>query len=146
MENNDPIAKALNLIPNISVAESREVAVVDNFTDPAEQDFGLARVNYHDLIQTGQDALSELLIVAKQSQAPRAYEVLFNALRMLGEMNTDMVDLHVKRAESQPDQDLRNSNITNNNLFVGSTLEMQKLLKNIKEGKAINGDTNDKED
>ncbi|MDR3503114.1 MAG: hypothetical protein P4L79_11110 [Legionella sp.] len=142
----DPIAKALNILPTITVDQPKnEVTVYSG--DPAQQDFDKARLNYHDLIGTGQTALGDLLVVAKQSQNPRAYEVLFNALKMLGEMNTSMIDLHTKNQENHPEQDMSNAKITNNNLFVGSTAELQKMLTNIKKGTAMEDmDTNDREE
>lgn len=141
---NDPIAKALGILPMITVTPKQEVAVSEP-QNPIEEDFGKARTNYHNLIDSGQSALSELLIVAKQSQNPRAYEVLFNAMKMLGEMNSSMLDLHSKNKELHPETDLSNNakSITNNNLFLGTTAEMQQLLIDIKNGKTIEGSLND---
>ena len=143
MNDDDPIAKGLNILPVMSIHEPKELMVIEDDSDPIATDFNKARTNYDDLIKTGRSALGDLLVVAKQSQNPRAYEVLFNSIKLLGDMNSSMLDLHGKNQELHPEEDLSNANITNNNLFIGSTKEMADILRNIKEGKLIEGNTNE---
>jgi hypothetical protein len=96
--------------------------------DEAEKDYTYARENLYDVINKGQEALFDMLDVAKQSQHPRAYEVLSGLINTLVAANKDLLDLQKKKKElfkeEKPDK-----TVTNNNLFVGSTAELQKLIK-----------------
>lgn len=129
MSDNDPIANALNLTP-IEIEKPR---VVQEKKQPslADNDFEYARTNLYDIIEKGQEALIGILDVANMSQHPRSYEVAANLIKTLSEVNKDLLvlaktkqELETKTQEDQP----KNQTI-NNNLFVGSTSELQKMLK-----------------
>ena len=95
-----------------------------------ENDYKYARTNFYNVIEKGTDALEQMLDVAKASEHPRAYEVVSTLIKTLIDANKDLVSLgETKRKESIPkDEDKK---ITNN-LFVGSTAELQQLLKDMK--------------
>lgn len=92
-----------------------------------ETDTKYVRQNMYDLIEKGHSAIDELLAVADQSQHPRAYEVLANMLKTMGDMNKDLLDMHEKKQKltgEKPDK----PDTVNNNLYVGSTSELLALL------------------
>jgi len=102
--------------------------------EKAHNDFELARQNYHDLIVKGQDALDDMMEVARMSEHPRAFEVLSTMLKSIADINGDLIALHKKKKEyDRPDPKAIASGSTTNNLFVGSTTELQRMLKGAKE-------------
>jgi hypothetical protein len=122
--------KILNIAPSQpeepKVEKLPEVLPATN--DDAERDFTYARENLYDVISKGQEALFDMLDVAKQSQHPRAYEVLSGLINTLVAANKDLLDLQKKKKDLFK-QEEKKTNVTNNNLFVGSTAELQKLIK-----------------
>lgn len=108
-------------------------------------DFDYARSNLYELINTGKSALDELLEVARQSQHPRAYEVASNMLTHLVDANKKLLDLtkQVRDIESSKKSDEpgdSSTKVQQNNLFVGSTAELLKLIRGGDTGKVIDGD------
>lgn len=108
---------------------------IDQFTPQTtnntqvQNDFEYARENLMDVIEKGQEALFDMIDVAKQSQHPRAYEVLSTLINTLVGANKDLLDLQGKKKKLlEADPNVNNQPITNN-LFVGSTAELQKMLE-----------------
>ena len=99
--------------------------------EESEQDFKYARENFYNIIETGTEALQQMLDVAKASEHPRAYEVVSTIMKTLVDANKDLVSMSEKKAKDQPKEE--NAQVTNNNLFVGSTADLQKMLKDIRE-------------
>jgi len=118
---NDSISKALDVTPvnNIEVIKKE-------LKPTSDTDFDYARGNLINIIEKGNQALDGILDVADMSQHPRGYEVVATLINSLASVNKDLVDLNKKKKEL--DQQNNSTNITNN-LFVGSTAELQKLLK-----------------
>jgi len=122
--------KKLNQILNIEPDENRQFLpmVQDKPIDPTVQnDFDYARENLMDVIGKGQEALFDLMDVARQSQHPRAYEVLSTLMNTMVGASKDLLELQAKKKkllEAEPDAN--NQQVTNN-LFVGSTAEQQKM-------------------
>lgn len=134
---NDPIANALNITPLKEIkqeaAKSEKEIVVHQSDDQVENDFEYARRNMYDIIEKGQQALEGILDVADQSQHPRSYEVAANLIKTMSEVNKDLLDLTKKKRELQPKEEAKQQQVTNN-LFVGSTAELQAMLKKRSEG------------
>lgn len=100
-----------------------------------ESDFETTRSNLHSLLQQGQDALYHALEVAKQSEHPRAFEVVGGLVKHLSDVNTQLLDLH-KRKQSISGPSKKDPAVTNNNaIFVGSTSELSKMLNDLRKGK-----------
>ena len=111
------IVKAERLVPTISVDDSGD----------SEIDFQYVRENLYNLIERGQDGLEEMLEIAKSSEHPRAMEVFGQLIGKLTETNKELLNLHkTKKDISAEDSGPKN---VSNNLFVGSTAELQKFLK-----------------
>ena len=94
-----------------------------------EDDFKYSRENLYHIIERGQDALSGILQVAQETDHPRAYEVAGQLLKTNAENTEKLVNLQTtKKKLKETDQPQRVTN--NNSLFVGSTQELQQLIKN----------------
>ena len=100
-----------------------------NLTTDAEEDYNIARENLKKLLDKSDEALDHMMQVAAEAEHPRAFEVLAGMFKTSADMTTQLVELQKKRHEldklnNEPTQ----SGVTNNNLFVGSTTELQKML------------------
>lgn len=123
--------KKLNQILNIQPDADRQYLpmVQDRPEDPTIQnDFDYARENLMDVIGKGQEALFDLMDVARQSQHPRAYEVLSTMMKTLADANKDLLDLQAKKKKLLEAEPEANNQQVTNNLFVGSTAELQKMI------------------
>ncbi len=123
----DPIANALDLTPNTSplvASEPKPVDVPNNGS--TEKDVEYARENLYHLAERGRDALEELMELANQSQHPRAYEVVGQLIKTLTDTNERIVDIQQKAKQILSDP--KGPDKVTNNLFVGNTSELTKLL------------------
>ena len=100
--------------------------------DDSDTDFQYARENLYNLIERGTDGLEELLEIAKQSEHPRAFEVVQQTIGQLTTTNKELLNLHKTKKDIKIEKGGPTS--VNNNLFVGSTAELQKMLKAKKDG------------
>jgi hypothetical protein len=98
-----------------------------------EDDFDTSRTNLRILLQQGQEALQKSLDVAMQSEHPRAFEVVGNLMKQLADVNQQLMDLHQQKQKlDEPSKAEKAKQVTNNNaIFVGSTAELNNLIKNI---------------
>jgi hypothetical protein len=116
-----------------------EGETIEPIDDEVEMDFEYVRENLTDLIAKGKDAIEELLLIAKQSQHPRAFEVVATLLKATADINADLLATHKKKADLRPTQGATHTKgvggVTNNNVFVGSTAELQTMLENLSKTK-----------
>ena len=91
-------------------------------------DYNYARENYYNLIERNQDAVEEMLEIAKQSEHPRAFEVVGQLIKSGLEANKELMGLHKTKKELSIEKG-RHTTTVNNAVFVGSTADLQKLLK-----------------
>ena len=100
----------------------------DNKLDDVDSDYKYQRENFYNLIERGQDAIDGILEVAKQSDHPRSYEVAGNLISQVAEVTEKLSRLQnsMKRLKEVPSNAPKN---VTNALYVGSTAELQKLLK-----------------
>jgi len=104
----------------------------DNTLDDVDTDYKYQRENFYNLIERGQDAIDGILEVAKQSDHPRSYEVAGNLISQVADITEKLGKLQasMKRLKEVPNNAPKN---VTNALYVGSTAELQKLLKKDKE-------------
>ena len=133
-ENNDPIGKALNLTPIDHTSKIVNDMIANAHDDSATEDFERARANIHNMIENGQEAMVKLAQIADSSQHPRAFEVLAKLMDTMLTANEKLLDLQFKIREIDTADSPMNekAKTINNNLFVGSTAELQKVLKDMK--------------
>ena len=110
--------------------------IVDESKDRIESDYDTTRTNLRTLLTTGQDALMKALDIAKQSEHPRAFEVVGNLMKQLADVNQQLMDLHQQKQKlDAPKEGGSKKEVTNNNvIFTGSTAELNKLIKNMSKG------------
>ena len=118
--NDDIISQSLDLAP-LPKAEVTTLKV-----DQTDTDFEYARGNLINIIEKGNEALDGILDVAGMSQHPRSYEVVATIINSLTAANKDLLELQKKKKELTGEIGTKT---INNNLFVGSTAELQKLIK-----------------
>jgi len=101
-----------------------------NDSDTASDDFEYARRVKHDLLAKGSEALDDMMEVARSTEHPRAYEVLSNMMKNVGDVSDSLLDLHKKKKDYKKKEDQTAlPGTTNNNVFVGSTADLQRMLK-----------------
>jgi hypothetical protein len=127
MMDNDKIAESLDLEP----MEQQPVEVVPEvISSNVQDDFDFARANMVNIIEKGQEALNDILSVAQQSQQPRSFEVVSDLIRTIAQTNKDLLELSKQKKEIEKTDGPKT---VNNNLFVGSTSELLKMLKQTNE-------------
>ena len=110
--------------------------IISTASQKIETDYDTTRNNLRILLQQGQEALQKSLDVAMQSEHPRAFEVVGNLMKQLAEVNQQLMDLHQQKQKlDEPSKAEKAKQVTNNNaIFVGSTAELNKLIKNMAKG------------
>ena len=142
MTNYDPIDKALNInsevvpTPENVVSKKGQLKKVEN--NDVGKDYNYTRGNLYSLIEKGQEAINGIMEVAGETASPRAYEVAGQLIKSVADTTDKLMDLQKKVKEVDEDNNKTTNNVTNNALFVGSTSELSKMLKqgilNNKEG------------
>ena len=115
-----------DLIPVERVKKEKAPAVEINTTD-LTADYDFSRGQYHTLIEKGNEALVELLAVAKESESARAYEVTAQLVRTLSDTTRELLEL--QKTKKDIEKDVKDPQTVNNSLFIGSTKELQDLLQ-----------------
>ena len=101
--------------------------------EDADADYKYSRENFYSLVERGQDAIDGILEVAKEGEHPRAYEVVGQLIKNVGEVTEKLVDLQEKMKKLKEVPDHAPKSVTNA-LFIGSTKELQNLLKDKSNG------------
>jgi len=97
-----------------------------------KNDYDYSRETYYELIEKGKDALENMIEVARESEHPRAYEVLSGMIKNVSDVNDRLMDLNKKQKDIDKEE-VRQVGSTTNNVFLGSTSDLQKILQNDKE-------------
>jgi|TARA_B100001057_G_scaffold251159_2_gene251397 hypothetical protein len=104
-----------------------------------ESDYDTTRTNLLHILQKGQDALNHALEIAKQSEHPRAFEVVGNLMKQQADINQQLLDLHQQKQKLELKDEKKAPGVQNNSIYVGSTTELNKFLKDMKSN-TIEGD------
>jgi hypothetical protein len=94
-----------------------------------KKDYEYTRANLYSLIEKGQEAINGIMELAGETDSPRAYEVAGQLIKSVGDVTDKLIDLQKKLKDVQEDSAKTTNNVTNNALFVGSTTELSKILK-----------------
>ena len=92
-----------------------------------KNDYDYSRETYYDLLEKGKESLQLMIEVARESEHPRAFEVLSGMMKKMAAINDKLMDLNKKEKELQKPETKQVGNTTNN-VFLGSTADLQKLL------------------
>ena len=134
MKNNfDKIDETLDIKATITAKEiikesKKEIKSIQS-KDHSELDYDYIRGTLYNLIEKGQEAATSLLELAQDGQQPRAYEVFGQLIKSVADSTDKLMDIHQKVKELKKEEKSGPKNVTNA-LFIGSTAELQKLLKN----------------
>ena len=115
-------------IEPIDTPKKNQIKKIDKKDDPT-LDYEYSRGNLYSLIEKGQEALDSIMEVAQEGQQPRAFEVVSQLIKNVADTTDKLVDLQQKMKDLKA-EDPKGPSTVNNALFVGSTAELQKLLKN----------------
>ena len=97
-------------------------------TDKVKSDYEYSRDTYYEILEKGKESLELMIEVARESEHPRAFEVLSGMMKNMADINDKLMDLNKKNKDINQ-EDVKQIT-TNNNVFLGSTADLQKLLKN----------------
>ena len=97
--------------------------------DDIEKDYDYTRGNLYSIIEKGQEAINGILELAQDSEMPRAYEVAGQLIKSVSDATDKLMDLQKKVKDVNKEEESKSPTTVNNALFVGSTAELQKLLK-----------------
>ena len=92
-------------------------------------DYEYARKNLYDVIEKGTSALEDIMDIAKQSESPRAFEVVTNLIKTMVDANKDLLELQKKNKDLMKSDEPDQKNVTNNNLIL-TTGDLLKMIKN----------------
>ena len=135
MSSYDPIDEALNIESSIEVSNTPENGCakrqdkLKNISDDIEKDYDYTRANLYSLIEKGQESLNGIMELAGESASPRAYEVAGQILKSVADTTDKLMELQKRVKEVDEDKAKGPSQVTNNAVFVGSTSDLSKMLK-----------------
>ena len=127
---NEVLNIAADVLPATTQQENTEL-VIPQDKDP-DSDFEIGRENLYKLLDKGNDAIDGILALAKEGEHPRAYEVAGQLIKTVADVSKDLLELQEKLKKIKDVPNTGPKSVTNA-LFVGSTTELQKLLKDKKQ-------------
>jgi predicted P-loop ATPase/GTPase len=126
----ESIDKALNTESIIEVeAKPSKVELIKSTSSDVQKDYEYSRGQLYSLIEKGQETLNGIMELAAETDSPRAYEVAGQILKSVADTADKLIDLQKKMRTIEDEAVKTTNNVTNNAVFVGSTSELQKLLK-----------------
>lgn len=131
----DGIEEAMDVETEIVPAPKADIVPeeVTATKDQLKKDYEYTRGNLYSLIEKGQEAVDGILELAQESDQPRAYEVAGQLIKHVGDVADKLVDLQKKVNEIENPKKTKEVNTTNNTMFVGSTADLAKFLKQQKD-------------
>lgn len=109
--------------------ETKNLSIPSTSSEDIKKDYEYTRANLYSLIEKGQEAINGIMELAGEGGSPRAYEVAGQLIKSVGDVTDKLIDLQKKLKDVEEDSPKTMNNVTNNALFVGSTAELSKLLK-----------------
>tara|TARA_B100001059_G_C17800579_1_gene565925 strand:- start:1080 stop:1502 length:423 start_codon:yes stop_codon:yes gene_type:complete len=108
---------------------SSKIEKIKTDSEDIRKDYEYTRGNLYSIIEKGQEAINGILELAQESEMPRAYEVAGQLIKNVADATDKLLTLQQKLKDVEDEKDLKGPTTVNNALFVGSTAELQKLLK-----------------
>lgn len=106
-----------------------ERTVMPHDKDNAKNDYDYSRETYYELIEKGKDALESMIDVARESEHPRAYEVLSTLIKNVSDVNDKLMDLNKKQKDLEKKDEIKQVENQQNNFYLGSTADIQRMLQ-----------------
>lgn len=123
IEKQEIVIKKIN-----TIHENIDTTIIHESEYDEKKDYDYVRLNLYSLVEKAQQSLNQVMEVAQQTDSPRAYEVVFQGIKHAAEVTDKLIDLQQKMKKLKED-DIKAPSTINNTMFVGSTAELQKLLK-----------------
>lgn len=117
------------IVSNNSEISVEKIEKISNSIDDVKKDYDYTRGNLYSLIEKGQEAINGILELAQESEMPRAYEVAGQLIKNVADATDKLMDLQRKLKDIEEDRGVKGPTNVTNALFVGSTAELAKLLK-----------------
>ena len=115
------------VLPEVSPVKPKKITAQ---VDDIKKDYEYTRGNLYSIIEKGQEAINGILELAQESEMPRAYEVAGQLIKSVSDATDKLMDLQKKLKDVNEEQQQKGPSTVNNALFVGSTADLTKLLKN----------------
>jgi hypothetical protein len=126
----EEIVNSLDMEDGIIKSESDEsLDIINPIKEDLKKDYEYTRANLYSLIEKGQEAINGIMELAGESDSPRAYEVAGQLIKSVGDVTDKLIDLQKKLKDVEEETVKTTNNVTNNAVFVGSTSDLSKLLK-----------------
>ena len=126
----EKLDEAFNVEPTEVEVTERKIERIKSGSEDIKKDYEYTRGNLYSIIEKGQEAINGILELAQESEMPRAYEVAGQLIKNVADATDKLLTLQQKLKDVQEEKDTKGPTTVNNALFVGSTAELQKLLKN----------------
>ena len=130
---NANLSEIFDVEPIKEVSKKEILPAVVEYTDPVNADAEFARDNIRELVTQGNQAVNELMLIARDGQHPRAFEVLSGLMKNLADMNKDLLEIQKRKKDLAPKAESQNNLSIDKAVFVGSTAQLVKMLKNQKQ-------------
>ena len=125
MDKKDKMVQSLE--KNLPTVKNNRPIKIDK---DVKDDYEFSRKTYKDLIYTGTRSMDVLAELARESEHPRAFEVLSQTIKNIGDTTEKLMALQKQKKDLQKDEKEEARQVTNNNMFVGSTTDLQRMLLN----------------
>lgn len=126
---NDTFNVDAELVPSDKDLSSEKIEKIANGVDDIKKDYEYTRGNLYSLIEKGQEAINGILELAQESEMPRAYEVAGQLIKNVADATDKLMELQKKLKEVEEEKKTKGPTNVTNALFVGSTADLAKLLK-----------------
>ena len=132
-KNFDELNETFNTSDDVVQPEvvEKKVENIKKSVDDITKDYDYTRGNLYSIIEKGQEAINGILELAQESEMPRAYEVAGQLIKNVADATDKLMDLQKKLKDVEEEKQVRGPSTVNNALFVGSTADLQKMLKDM---------------
>ena len=130
---NANLSEIFDVEPMKEVSKEEILPAIIEYADPVNADADFARENIRELVTQGNQAVNELMLIARDGQHPRAFEVLSGIMKNLADMNKDLLEIQKRKKDLTPKTESQNNLNIDKAVFVGSTAELVKMLKTQKQ-------------
>ena len=130
---NANLSEIFDVEPIKEVSKEENLPAVVEYADQVNADAEFARDNIRELVTQGNQAVNELMLIARDGQHPRAFEVLSGLMKNLADMNKDLLEIQKRKKDLAPKAESQNNLNIDKAVFVGSTAELVKMLKTQKQ-------------
>ena len=128
-DNYESIDNALDIESSIVESKPMKPAPPKEERDDIKKDYEYTRANLYSLIEKGQEAINGIMELAGESASPRAYEVAGQLIKNVADATDKLLDLQKKLKDVEAEEKVKGPSTVNNALFVGSTADLAKMLK-----------------